>query len=215
MEALTVIQREHRAIAAVIHCFEQLLRESRTSATDPPVELFALIMAYIRDFSDQFHHPKEDVYLFVALEQRAPEFTNAMAELKHQHAQGMRDTIALQGKLEELKKDPQGAFDEFEKAATDFIESQREHLTFEESKVIPAAREKLKEADWERIDAAFAANDDPIFGAKPRAEFDKLFKQIVATAPEPWGLKSRHELSEHDDTLFRKLRERILSFDWH
>jgi len=46
----------------------------------------------------------------------------------------------------------------------------------------------LTAADWDEANAAFAANDDPLFGAAPRAEFAALHARIVRLAPEPYGL---------------------------
>jgi len=216
MEAMSVIQREHRAIAAVVHCFEQLLRETHSGSLKAPIDVFELILIYMRDFPDKLHHPKEDDYLFAALEKRAPKLKKAIGDLKRQHDEGDRLTIEMLEKLEVLKADPEGAFKDFEQAANEFIEFQRGHLVFEETKVMPTARKALTEQDWEAIDAAFADNDDPIFGSAPSAKFDKLFSQIVATAPEPWGLKSRvFPPHAEDDTLLHKLRERILGHDWH
>ncbi|MHA1537016.1 MAG: hemerythrin domain-containing protein, partial [Alphaproteobacteria bacterium] len=136
---------------------------------------------------------KEDDYLFPVLAKRAPELGTAFDLLRRQHVEGAKRTIDLLEKLEAYKQDPKTGFAAFDKAATEFIEFQREHLAFEESRVLPAARESLTEVDWKAIDAAFAKNDDPIFGDKPQSKFNKLFSRIVSTAPEPWGLKARGE----------------------
>lgn len=194
MQTLNVIQREHRAIAAVIHCLEQLLREVGTGELDPPpFDVFELILTYMRDFPDQQHHPKEENYLFPVLAKRAPELGAAFDLLRRQHVEGAQRTIDLLTKLEAYKRDPKSGFADFEEAAISFVEFQREHLTFEESRILPAARESLTTVDWKAIDAAFANNDDPIFGDKPQSKFNKLFSRIVSTAPEPWGLKARRE----------------------
>lgn len=194
MQTLSVIQREHRAIAAVIHCLEQLLREVRAGDLDPPpFDVFDLIVTYMRDFPDQLHHPKEDNYLFPVLAKRAPELGGAFDLLRRQHVEGAKRTHDLSAKLAVYRKDPKTGFAAFEEAALGFVEFQREHLAFEESRILPAARENLTATDWKAIDAAFAKNDDPIFGDKPQAKFNKLFSRIVATAPEPWGLKARNK----------------------
>ena len=194
MQTLSVIQREHRAIAAVVHCLEQLLREVRTGELDPPpFEVFELILTYMRDFPDQLHHPKEDNYLFPVLAKRSPELGAAFDLLRRQHVEGAERTTELLVKLAAYKEDPKTGFAGFEEAAIGFVEFQREHIALEESRILPAAREFLTATDWKAIDAAFAKNDDPIFGDKPQAKFNKLFSRIVATAPEPWGLKARNK----------------------
>jgi ssDNA-specific exonuclease RecJ len=54
--------------------------------------------------------------------------------------------------------------------------------------VMPLAEQRLTEADWQPIDAAFQANDDLLFGARPREEFKKLFGLILNRAPAPVGV---------------------------
>ena len=191
MQTLGIIQREHRAIAAVVHCLDQLLREVRSGELEPPFDVFEQIIAYMHDFPDQLHHPKEDNYLFPVLAKRAPELGAAFDLLRRQHVEGAQRTVDLLAKLEAYKQDPKANFAAFDEAATGFVEYQREHIALEESRIMPAARKSLTAVDWRAIDAAFAKNDDPIFGDKPQSKFNKLFSRIVSSAPEPWGLKAR------------------------
>jgi branched-chain amino acid transport system ATP-binding protein len=41
--------------------------------------------------------------------------------------------------------------------------------------------------DWQRIDAAFAGNDDPMFGKARREEYRQLLAAIAELAPPPLG----------------------------
>lgn len=192
-KAIDIIRDEHRAIAAVVHCFKQLLDEVRADALDPPFEAFELILRYLAEFPDRFHHPREDDFLFPALADRDPAAGEVIRELQQQHEEGFRKTAALQKALAAWKTDGRERFDAFEAAARDYIAFQWEHIRVEEAHILPAAREKLTEKDWEAIDEAFDKNEDPIFGANPKSEFDGLFRMIVATAPAPWGLGQRRE----------------------
>ena len=60
----------------------------------------------------------------------------------------------------------------------------------EEQQLLPLAERHLTAEDWQAIDAAFAANRDPIAGMQER-DFEKLFSRIVALAPDPVGLGER------------------------
>ena len=191
--AFDIIRNEHRAIAAVVHCLEQLLKEVRDDALDPPFEVFELILRYLAEFPDRFHHPKEDDFLFPALADRDPSVGEVIRELQEQHEDCVRKTAVLAKLLAAWKADRMNGFAAFDQAARDYIAFQWEHIRLEETTILPAAREKLTETDWEAIDKAFDENDDPIFGANPQAAFNGLFRKIVATAPAPWGLGTRHE----------------------
>jgi hypothetical protein len=61
-------------------------------------------------------------------------------------------------------------------------------MAVEETEVIPAARRVFTEADWSELDAAFAANRDPLAGHEPDEDYRPLFRKIVMTAPAPIGL---------------------------
>ena len=66
-DAIDLIQRDHRALAAVLHCFEQVLAEVKSGALLPDFPLFQAIVDYVEDFPDRYHHPKEDEHLFARL----------------------------------------------------------------------------------------------------------------------------------------------------
>ncbi|MGQ0751183.1 MAG: hypothetical protein ACT4PS_11660 [Betaproteobacteria bacterium] len=46
--------------------------------------------------------------------------------------------------------------------------------------------------DWQRIAAAFEANDDPLFGANGREEFRKLYLRIMNLLPRKVRLQLSH-----------------------
>jgi branched-chain amino acid transport system ATP-binding protein len=201
--AFDIIRNEHRAIAAVVHCFEQILKEVRDDAMEPPFDVFELVVRYLEEFPDRFHHPKEDDFLFPALVERDPDAGEVIRELQQQHDDCVRQTTALGKLLAAWKADPEHGFAAFDRAAQEYIVLQWEHLRLEESDILPAAREKLTAKDWEAIDQAFNENEDPIFGSNPKAAFDGLFRKIVATAPAPWGLGTRNEPKR--DTMLSKI----------
>ncbi len=45
----------------------------------------------------------------------------------------------------------------------------------------------LDDDAWAEIDAAFAGNEDPLFGPARKAEFEAPFREIVNDAPAPMG----------------------------
>lgn len=189
--AIAVLQREHRALAAVLHCLEQVLGEIRMKRLSPDFALFEAIVQYIQDFPDRFHHPKEDELLFPLVRVRAPETSRILDELQHQHDEGVRLTNELKWKLAAWKDNGEAMFPDFDNAARAFIDFQRRHVGTEEREILPAARRTFTEADWAKVNSGFASNEDPLFGLKPKAAFDALFSKIATLAPEPHGLGVR------------------------
>ena len=77
----------------------------------------------------------------------------------------------------------------FVQAERHYFEFYLKHMQLEETVVLPAAQNVLKEEDWIELDAAFAANCDPLTGKYPRDPvYDRLFTCIVLRAPAPVGL---------------------------
>ena len=80
-----------------------------------------------------------------------------------------------------------------------------EHMSLEESVILPEAERSLSEQDWAQLDAAFGQNADPLTGHYPApAEYEKLFSLIVARAPlqrrvrrpeEPWRPSERVQVA--------------------
>lgn len=215
-DALQTIHREHRALAAVVHCLQHVLKDIDTGRIGPEFELFQAVLDYVRDFPDRFHHPKEDDHLFAALRKRDPSVRVTLDELQAQHREGERLIADLRWKLDDWRKDPDGAFAPFRDAALAYVDFQRRHMALEESKVLPAARKHLTENDWRSINAAFDDNDDPIFGDRPREAYDKLFARIVRLAPAPYGLAEPHKpKKEPEETFFpRYVRQEVLNLPW-
>lgn len=212
---LAIIQREHRALAAVLYTFDHVLAEVRAGKIAPDFAMFDLVLSYVQDFPDRFHHPKEDEVLFPLILKRAPAVKEEIAELQAQHREGLRLTSDLKWKLDAWKSDPDKGFAAFDVAAQNFIEGQRKHLTKEERTVLPAARETLTAADWATADAAFADNDDPIFGSNPKKLYDQLLSKIATLAPEPYGLAPRKEPKRADaEPLSPSRRDELVQLHW-
>jgi hemerythrin-like domain-containing protein len=76
----------------------------------------------------------------------------------------------------------------FEQAVDRYVAGYLEHMAVEENEILPAAQQLLTAADWADLDAAFAANRDPLTGHEPADEYRELFHTIVNNAPAPIGL---------------------------
>ena len=192
--ALSIIQEEHRSLSAVTRSLGFLAREARERGLEPDYELFTVILDYIEGFSNRFHHPKEDEYLFTALRRRCPEANQALEALEAlelDHARGDELLRDLRYLLARCRVGGAAAVDTFAAAVEEYVDSHWRHMRLEEDVVMPLAEQRLTEADWQPIDAAFQANEDPLFGARPREEFRKLFALILNRAPAPVGVGPR------------------------
>ena len=186
--ALSIIRDEHRSLVAVLQGLEFLVRDIRDRGVAPDFELFTLILDYIDLFPEKFHHPKENEYLFKTLRARTAEANAVLDELEAEHARGDQLIHELRQALARWRVAGAAGFDAFLTAVAAYLDLHWKHMRKEEDVVMPLAERALTAADWQAIDAAFRANDDPLFGARPKQEFRKLFQLIVNRAPAPLGL---------------------------
>ena len=225
--ALDILKREHRAISAVLFCLKHTVDEARRGAIVPPFAMIHAVLDYLTSFPNRFHHPKEDTYLFPAVLERAPDLEPVIAELLAQHEEGEDRVSDLKDRVAELQTlwdgrwqgDGAAKFAAFADAVNDYVEFERAHGRKEGVEVMPRAQEVLTEEDWAPIEAAFSANDDPIFGDEPRSRFDGLYSEIVALAPAPMGYAEREKPAKEpppqaDSPLERGARQKLLTLNW-
>jgi hemerythrin-like domain-containing protein len=187
MLALSIIKREHKNLGAVLYSLEKLVEEIETGK-QPEFSVFHGLLTYIDRFLDRYHHPKEDLYLFPALLERAPETESTIHELGQQHIQGEILFVDVLKALSAYEFSGADEFAHFRDCVLKYCEFERHHALQEENEILPRAETALKPEDWERIDAAFTENSDPMFGPDWDNDFSRLFDDIVNRLPAPLGL---------------------------
>jgi hemerythrin-like domain-containing protein len=188
LQAIRIIEDEHRALAAVLHGMLYLVREIRDSGKAPDFELLSAMVYYIDAVPERLHHPKEDQYLFAALRRRYPAAIPLLDALHDEHRVGGEKVRTLEQTLTRYRGGGAGEFAAFAVAAEALADFEWNHMRREEKEVLPLALQHLTAADWKEIDAAFAGHTDPLLGAAIGDEYRHLFRKIVNLAPPPIGV---------------------------
>lgn len=189
--APSIIRNEHRSLTAVLRSLQRLAHDAARGDVEPDFDLLAIILDYIEVFPDRLHHPKEDEHLFRALRQRlggAGGASEALDELAAEHHRTDELTRGLRRHLLRARVGGRAARALLAAAVDEYADFHWKHMRKEEDVVMPLAEALLTEADWQAIDAAFLAHDDPLFGPEPRQEFERLFRLILNRAPAPVGV---------------------------
>jgi hemerythrin-like domain-containing protein len=186
--ALTIIRNEHRSLAAVLNGLAFIMDEIRARRMQPDFVLFQAMLRYIEDFPEKLHHPKEDEHLFRLLRARDPASTPVLDELSAEHRRGAELIASLKSALAAWEREGEPAFAAFAACVDGYEQFHWDHMRKEEEYVLPRAEQVLTDEDWTQIDAAFAANADPIDGLQTRREMRELFRRIVTLAPPPIGV---------------------------
>ncbi len=187
--SVQTIRDEHASLAAVLRSLQLMLDRGPADAPDAFFDVMRAMLFYIDEFPERQHHPKESQWLFPRVAERAPEAAVAIAQLERDHAGGeaaVRDLQHLLLAWELLGDTRRSAFEE---ALQRYVAFYLEHMRLEETVVLPAAHEHLSVQDWAALDAAFAANANPLARGPARdGAYDRLFTRIVMRAPSPIGL---------------------------
>ena len=185
---LDVIHDEHQALAAMLRSMSLLLMHARREGQPPPFDVLRAMLFYVDEFPERLHHRKESELLFPRVRERCPELAPMLDRLEREHAAGelMVRELAHTLLAYEVLGEPRRAA--CEQAVERYIAFYLEHMNLEETQVLPAARRHLDATDWAALDAAFAANRDPLTGHEPDDMYGPLFTKILMYAPAPVGL---------------------------
>jgi hemerythrin-like domain-containing protein len=185
---LASLYAEHSSIAAVLSALSALVREVREhdKRIDPAV--FSAILCYLDVFPEREHHRKEETVFFARIRERTHDADAVLDQLGREHAAGERAIRDLEQAFVRYQERGAAEFPAFAAAADAYVGHYLEHMLKEEREVIPIANRVLTDDDWAAVEAAFAAHRDPLAGASPNMDMDKLFSRIVMLVPAPYGV---------------------------
>lgn len=147
----------------------------------PNYELMQDIIGYLREYSDRFHHPREDV-AFACLAKRCPDLELGLARLSQEHRVIARAGEALLGQLQAIVGGAIVPRSELEMAAATYLVYYDNHIAKEEEDVLPRAAKVLTPEDWDAVRKAVLPGPDPLFGGATEERYRELRRQIALEA---------------------------------
>ncbi len=147
----------------------------------PNYSLMLDVICYLRDWSDVYHHPREDeVFRRLALLQ--PAERTAIARLQQEHRVIAAAGDSLRRLLEEVEAGGVVARSEIEVAAATYLVYYGNHIAAEEESILPLAAKSLSAQDWQAARDAAPSRSDPLFGDHPHERFSELRRRIALEA---------------------------------
>jgi hemerythrin-like domain-containing protein len=141
------------------------------------IELMQEIMHYITRYSDQVHHPTEDL-IYERMATRSPECRESLAGVPRDHASLAEEGVAF---AETLRNAVEGALvlrDELLAQGRHYVDHLTEHMTLEERHLFPMAAQVLEESDLTEVDGILEEKRDPVFGDVVEQDFRNLYDHI-------------------------------------
>lgn len=183
-DAVLMLRLEHGNIGQVLTLLEaESVELVRGGAAN--LELLQSIVAYISQYPDTCHHPKEDL-LLRKLRARDPAAAAGVDGLEQEHADLMRLTGRLEAAVAAVAHEPaQHALDALAETLELFAGRYRAHMTMEEERFFPVALARLTSSDWAELDYDLFDREDPLFDTSCETRFKGLRQRIARLAARP------------------------------
>jgi hemerythrin-like domain-containing protein len=171
------LQKDHLNAVKLLDILEVQVRTLHEDETNDYLLMFD-VMHYMRQYSDLFHHPKEDL-IFEKLKDRdasaRPIVDKLMVEHKALEEKGAQFFESLQAIVNESIV----SRETLESQGHSYITLVYSHMKKEEDQVFPLASKLLREEDWAEIDMAMESKADPIFGGAVEEKYRTLYKFLI------------------------------------
>ncbi|MGY3909896.1 hemerythrin domain-containing protein [Aeromonas piscicola] len=175
---LASLHKDHLNIARLLALLKHKLAAIRS---EQPVSYFLIrdVVDYLREVSDKYHHPKEDMIYDYYLKYRVVEGEVA-SRLQEEHARLLEAGAELKEMVEMILMDAVIPLDQFTARLEQFVALQEAHMNYEEGVIFPHLRDSLTEDDWRHLEQIWhnRAIGDPLFGAEISQHFQELAKRL-------------------------------------
>ena len=170
------LSQEHANMAKLLVILERQIDVFKNGGT-PDYHTIRTILEYNREYSDLYHHPKEDL-VFARLRERYPETINTVNNLEEDHRRLASQTRRFNEAITNIIEGAELPRDRVMRMAEDYLESARRHMEMEDKWVFPAARQWLTDEDWEAVEREATSGDDPLFGPQVLDMYGALSEEL-------------------------------------
>ncbi|OQX00750.1 MAG: hypothetical protein BWK73_47725 [Thiothrix lacustris] len=174
---MTDLHQDHVNLAKLLTLLEQ---QADLLATGGEADLLLMtdIADYIRRYSDQIHHPKEDT-IYEVFSARSSDAATVIAGLLVEHQDLPTITHAFQGLLDNVINSAILSRQELQGKITAFIEAQKAHLNTEEAELFPLINSTLDAADWVAVEQSVEEHSDPLFGHQLMERYRNVHQLVM------------------------------------
>lgn len=147
----------------------------------PNYELMLDVITYLREYTDRFHHPREDA-AFAFIVRRFPDMQLALARLQQEHRVIAQAGDTLRQLLGAALGGEMVPRNQIEMAAATYLVYYGNHIAKEEEDVLTRAAIALTAEEWEAVRQNVPRMKDPVFGPEPEERFRELRRRIALEA---------------------------------
>ena len=174
---MVLLQIDHINTAKLLDLIEQLARKMTILA---PVNLNLLesSLAYLLNYPDQCHHPREDL-VYRRLLSKSPDMARSLNDLVKEHEQLAFLTRDLMRVVGESRQNLYVGNDRLAGQLIEFVNFYRHHMMMEEQYFFPIALQRLSRDDFVEIDFTLFDQPDPLVAQESEERFAELREEIA------------------------------------
>ncbi|MDW3094632.1 MAG: hemerythrin domain-containing protein [Gammaproteobacteria bacterium] len=135
---------------------------------------------YMKDYSDEIHHPLENIIFKYFLDHYDAE-RDVITQLMGEHENMPLLTEKLINMLQCVIIEMPIKRDEFCDDLSNYICIQKEHMNYEESSIYPALYAHLNDNDWQSLKSEVDDVNDPLFEIPRNESYQLLFNKITSS----------------------------------
>jgi len=152
MEAVEILMKEHRLIERVLDAMEAWIKTVGHGNWADDKEELAGFVTFIREFTDAYHHRKEEDVLFVAMVDHGfPRKQGPVAVLLHEHDLGRSLASTLHGLARQLSPWSEEDRRTLTSTTREYVSLLRRHIQKEDKVLYPMADARLPDPIKEEI----------------------------------------------------------------
>jgi hemerythrin-like domain-containing protein len=176
-QVIAALKRDHANIEKVLELLESEILAIAVGKT-PDFQLLQDIMCYMTQYPDRFHHPKEELLFAQILKHEPGALADVEALSEEHHFIGIASQ-EFEKMLRTSNIDSVNVREELRTTGSAYIRSLRRHMLKEEKKLFALATDVFTEEDWQAIDEAIDAIEDPLFGTVIAKGYERLYRLIT------------------------------------
>lgn len=177
MTILAELHQDHVNLNKLLFILRQNGGQLR-AGKHPNFNLISDVIAYIGNYADGFHHPRED-RLYEYFSGRAVQLDEQLNKCLVDHEKIKVATTQLKEAVDGVLQGAIMPMAQFADCLDEFVDLQLNHLNTEESELFPLIEQYAKPNDWVVLAQALPRPNDPLFGEQQAQEYTALYRELI------------------------------------
>ncbi len=177
MNIVSELHQDHVNLSKLLSLLDKKIIAMQ-AGEHPNFSLIADVINYIANYAEVYHHPREDkMYAFFA--GRQSDLDEVMHTCEEAHVALKGTGRSLLEVIDEILNDAVIPMTVFIDKLALFVNNEKAHLDFEETKIFPVLNTIASEDDWQALAKRLPTVEDPLFGEKCAEEYVELYKALT------------------------------------